>query len=276
MVNVKTYPVNTPGAYVNTSGITAADVLVVDRNGIGVKHSASFNTGTNTEDIIEYQWYGVRPATRPSGTYLLEMSEVLTSVDRTYIYRVGPSPAVGFVFTVYSGTKIAKYRVQSGDTTQNVRDGLQAAIDALSWGFSVTTTAVGVNSIEVVVGDTTNELTNLVGQEKYKNGYYTIIGGVTFIVFEQESTTSQPALPAVAASYNYTALKPTPSLITTYLLEPLYIINYDEGTATPANINGVPIIGNVPANECVVYDFGQKIYFHLPLVAGEIINVISK
>lgn len=276
MVNVKTYQVNTPGSFVNTSGITAADVLVVDRNGIGVKHSTAFNTGSSTEDIVEYQWYGVRFATRPSGTYLLEMSEVVTSVDRTYVYRVGPSPAVGYVFVVYNGTKIAHYRVQSGDTTQDVRDGLQAAIDALSWGFSVTTTAVGVNSIEVVVGDTTNELTQMVGQEKYKNGYYTVIGGVTFIVFEQESLTSQPALPAVAASYNYTALKQIPSLITTYLLEPLYVINYDEPNATPANINGIPIIGNVPANECVVYEFGQKIYFQLPLVAGEIINVISK
>jgi len=26
----------------------------------------------------------------------------------------------------------------------------------------------------------------------------------------------------------------------------------------------------------VVYQFGQKIYFELPLLAGEIINVISK
>lgn len=276
MVNVKTYQVFTPGTFVNTSGIVAADVMVVDRNGIGVKHSTSFNTGTFESDIVEYQWYGVKFTTRPSGTYLLEMSEVITSTDRTYIYRVGPAPAVGYVFAVYSGSKIAHYRVQSGDTTQDVRDGLQAAIDALTWGFTVTTTAVGVNSIEVVVGDATNQLTNMVGQEKYKNGYYTIIGGTTFIVFEQESLTAQPSLPAVAASYNFTDLKATPGLITDYLNEPLFVINYDEGAATLANINGVPILGNVPANECVVYQPGQKIYFELPLLAGEIINVISK
>jgi hypothetical protein len=276
MVSVKTYIVPAPQSYVDTSGIVAADVMVVDRNGIGVKHSTQFNTGTSSQSIKAYQWYGVRPQTRPPGTYLIEISEVIGATDRTYVFRVGPTPTVGWTYTLYFGAILAVYTAQAGDTATDVRDGLVAAVNAQTWGVSVTATAQSTNELEVVVDDTTTTLTNLVGKEKWKNGYYVTITGVNYIVLEQESTTSQPALPAVAASYNFTALNIMPSDIQTYLTEPLYITSFSESVAGTANINGVPIIGNVPANECVVYQFGQKIYFELPLLAGEIINVISK
>jgi hypothetical protein len=276
MVSVKTYIVPAPQSYVDTSGIVAADVMVVDRNGIGVKHSTAFNTGTSSQSIKAYQWYGVRPQTRPPGTYLIEISEVIGSTDRTYVFRVGPVPTAGWTYTLYFGAILAVYTAQAGDTATDVRDGLVAAVNAQTWGVSVTATAQSTNELEVVVDDTTTTLTNLVGKEKWKNGYYVTITGVNYIVLEQESTTSQPALPAVAASYNFTALNIMPSDIQTYLTEPLYITSFSESVAGTANINGVPIVGNVPANECVVYQFGQKIYFELPLLAGEIINVISK
>lgn len=276
MVSVKTYIAPAAQSYVDTSGIVAADVMVVDRNGIGVKHSTAFNTGTNGEDIKAYQWYGVRPQTRPPGTFLIEISEVIGATDRTYVFRVGPSPTAGWTYTLYFGAILAVYTAQAGDTATDVRDGLVAAVNAQTWGVSVTATAQSTNELEVVVDDTTTTLTNLVGKEKWKNGYYVTITGVNYIVLEQESTTSQPALPAVSASYNFTALNIMPSDIQTYLTEPLYITSFSESVAGTANINGVPIVGNVPANECVVYQFGQKIYFELPLLAGEIINVISK
>jgi hypothetical protein len=276
MVSVKTYIVPAAGSYVDTSGIVAADVMVVDRNGIGVKHLTAFNTGTSSQSIKAYQWYGVRPQTRPPGTYLIEISEVIGSTDRIYVFRVGPVPTAGWTYTLYFGAILAVYTAQAGDTATDVRDGLVAAVNAQTWGVSVTATAQSTNELEVVVDDTTTTLTNLVGKEKWKNGYYVTITGVNYIVLEQESTTSQPALPAVSASYNFTALNVMPSDIQTYLTEPLYITSFSESVAGTANINGVPVIGNVPANECVVYQFGQKIYFELPLLAGEIINVISK
>ena len=276
MVSVKTYIVPAPQSYVDTSGIVAADVMVVDRNGIGVKHSTAFNTGTSSQSIKAYQWYGVRPQTLPPGTYLIEISEVIGSTDRIYVFRVGPVPTAGWTYTLYFGSILAVYTAQAGDTATDVRDGLVAAVNAQTWGVSVTATAQSTNELEVVVDDTTTTLTNLVGKEKWKNGYYVTITGVNYIVLEQESTTAQPSLPAVAASYNFTALTVMPSDIQTYLTEPLYITSFSQSVAGTANINGVPIVGNVPANECVVYQFGQKIYFELPLLAGEIINVISK
>ena len=276
MVSVKTYIVPAAQSYVDTSGIVAADVMVVDRNGIGVKHSTTFNTGTNTEDIKAYQWYGVRPQTRPPGTFLIEISEVIGSTDRTYVFRVGPSPSAGWTYTLYFGSILAVYTSQSGDTATDVRDGLVAAVNAQTWGVSMTATAQSTNELEVVVDDLTTTLTNLVGKEKWKNGYYVTISGTNYIVLEQESTTAQPALPAVGASYDFVDLTVMPSDIQTYLTEPLYITSFSESVAGAANISGVPIVGNVPPNECVVYQFGQRIYFELPLLAGEIINVISK
>ena len=159
MVSVKTYIVPAAGSYVDTSGIVAADVMVVDRNGIGVKHSTSFNTGTNSESIKAYQWYGVRPQTRPPGTYLIEISEIIGSTDRTYVFRVGPSPSAGWTYTLYFGSILAVYTSQAGDTATDVRDGLVAAVNAQTWGVSVTATAQSTNELEVVVDDLTTTLT---------------------------------------------------------------------------------------------------------------------
>ena len=83
-------------------------------------------------------------------------------------------------------------------------------------------------------------------------------------------------MPAVAASYDFADLTYFPSTIQTYLQEPAVVITFGESVADQADIDGAPLAGNVPANECVVYQPEQKIYFNLPLVAGEVINVISK
>jgi len=276
MITVKTYIVPQAQAYVDTTGIVAGDVIVVDRNGIGVKHTDTFNTAPEEKDIVAYQWYGVRQVVRPPGTFLIEISEVLGSTDRTYVFRVGPTPSVGYTYTLYFGTILAVYTSQAGDTATDVRDGLVGAVNAQTWGVSVTATAQSTNELEVVVDDTTTTLTNLVGKERWKNGYYTTISGVNYIVLEQQSDTAYPSLPALAASYDYDDLKAIPSDIQTYLEEPLSIINFSESVAGQADINGIPQVGAVPFNECVVYQRGQKIYFNLPLLPGEIINVISK
>lgn len=276
MINVKTYIVQQAGSYVDTSGIVAADVMVVDRNGIGVKHTDQFNTAPSNQDITEYQWYAVRQVVRPPGTSLIEISEILTGSDRTYIFRVGLTPSAGYTFTFYSGTILATYTSQAGDTATDIRDALVTAINTQTWGVTITATAQSTNELEVVVDDTTTTLTNLVGKERWKNGYYVTLSGVNYIVFEQQSDTAYPSLPALAASYDYDDLKAIPSDIYTYLEEPLSIINFSESVAGQADINGIPQVGAVPFNECVVYQAGQKIYFNLPLLPGEIINVISK
>ncbi len=126
------------------------------------------------------------------------------------------------------------------------------------------------------MNDTTTTLTNLVGKERWKNGYYTTISGVNYIVLEQQSDTAQPSLPALAASYDFDNINDIPSTIQTYLQEPLTISSFSESVAGQADIDKIPQAGNVPFNECVVDEAGQKIYFQLPLEAGEIINVISK
>jgi len=276
MVSVKTYTASVNSDFITTSGIIADDVIVVDRNGIGVKHDTAFEAGTDTEDIIAYEWYGIQPQARPPGTFLIKISEVIGSTDRTYVFRVGSSPAAGWTFAVYFGPIIAKYTSQSGDTAEDVRDGIISAINAQTWGVSVTATAQSTNEIEVVVNDIITALSLIVGKEKWKNGHFTVISSQNYMILEQSSTTAEPSLPAVAASYNFSAMTLINSGIEFYLQEPLFITSYSESVAGSASIDGIPVVGNIPFNECVVYEPEQRIYFHLPLQAGEIINVISK
>lgn len=91
MITVKTYIVPRQAqAYVDTTGIVADDVMVVDRNGIGVKHSDTFNTAPEVHCGLPVVRCVV---VRPPGTYLIEISEVLGDTDRTYVFVVGPSPS---------------------------------------------------------------------------------------------------------------------------------------------------------------------------------------
>ena len=91
------------------------------------------------------------------------------------VFEFGPTPTVGVVYSLYFDQTVAKYKVQAGDTTEDVRDGLQAAVNAASWGTTIVTTPLYTNQLQIVItGDTVYPRYQL-GEEKFKKGYYVII-----------------------------------------------------------------------------------------------------
>ena len=275
MYGSRTYNIVAVQPYIDVVGIVAGDVVIIDRNGIGIKHSTAFG-GTQTVNVYTYEWYGIRLGSLSSGNYLITIYNTLTGGNREILYEFGPTPVAGTTYSVYYGSTIAKYRVSSGNTTTNVRDGLKSAIDAATWGTTVTTTSVSTNRLRVNITGATVNLTTQLGTEKYKKGRYTTISGTTYIIIEQEAATAYPTLPAVAASYAFTALTPITGTVEAYLSEPLTAYTYSDSLTTTTSITGIPVVGSVTAGECVVDETAQRIWFDADLNFGEIIKVFQK
>ncbi len=261
--------------YLDVVGLVAADVIVVDRNGIGVKHGTVF-TGTETVSVKTYEWYGVKQETGTTSNYLMTLTNSIVGGNRVIVFRVGPTPVVGTVFAVYYGSIIAQYVVQSGDTTEDVRDGLKSAIDGQSWTTTVTTTNIGTNRLQVEITGTDVDMTVQFGSQKYKKGYYTTIAGINYILVEAGSATTWPTLPALGVSYAYSLLVPITGTVEDYLSQPLTVYNYTESTTGTTDITAIPSVTGVTFNECVVDQNQQRVWFWENLAVGEKIKIFQK
>jgi hypothetical protein len=277
MYRSRTYEVIEAQNYIDVVGLTAADVVVVDRNGIGVKHTINFATGATPTATSTFSWYGVKIGTNSINQWLLTISDSIIGGQRTVIYEVGSVVTAGKTYALFRGNQVAKYTAAAGNTATTVRDGLKSAIDAVSWsGFTVTTTAVSTNRLQLVINIPTVGFTTYLGQEKWKKGRYAIISGVEYLLEYIESTSSEPALPALAASYQFSAITPMPLGLESYINEPLTGRVFSTGNGATTDIIAFAGTINVPANECVVSEALQRIYFSDTLGLGEVIKVFQK
>jgi len=275
MYGSRTYQVGAEQPYIDVVGMVAQDVVIIDRNGIGVRHTFAFG-GTQTADVYTYEWYGVKLGSLSSGNWLITISNSLSGGNRTIIYEFGPTPTVGSTYSVYYGSIIAKYTVQSGDNTAAVRNGLKAAIDAASWGTTVTTSSVSTNRLQVNITGAVVNFTTQLGTQKFKKGRYVTLSGVNYIIIEQESLTAYPTFPSVAASYAFTSLTAIVGSVQNYLNEPLTASTYSASLTTTTQITGIPVVGSVTPGQAVVDESAQRIWFDSNLNIGEVIKVFQK
>lgn len=259
-------------------GIYADDVVVVDRNGIGIKHNQTFGGSVN-KTVYTYEHYSIKQVTISSGNYLIPVVDEIVffpSTERTMVFEFGPSPTVGIVYSLYFDQTFAKYKVQVGDTTEDVRDGLQAAVNAASWGTTIVTTALYSNQLQLVItGDTVYPRYQL-GQEKFKKGYYVTIDGVYYALYQAVSFTAFPTLPSVAASYSLNDIVKITGTMESSLYEPYSQYFYSTSVGGSTNITDIATVGSVNPGECVIDVFNQRIWFDNNLNFGEIIKLFVK
>ena len=275
MIGYKSYTVTDVLPYVDVNSIVGDRVLVVDRNGIGVKHGTTFS-GIETVDVYTFEWYGLKQETSTSTNSIIVLSNFIIGSDRRIILRVGTTSIAGFVYSVYYDTIIASYLVQAGDTSEDVRDGLISAINGESWGTTISVTAIGANRIQLDITGTDIVPQVKLGSQLYRNGYYITIAGVNYILEEANSKIGWPSLPAIGASYAYTLLDPLFASVQDYLFQPLTVSNYTEVLSGTTDITAIPSVDGVPFNECVVDENQQRVWFHENLNIGETIKVIYR
>lgn len=268
--------------YLDIAGIYADNVLIIDRNGIGIKHNTTFSGGSINRDVYTYFYYQVKATQITANDYIIPITEdfVLDPRSLDVLYEFGPSPTPGVVYSIYFGNQIAKYKIASGNTTQTVRDAIKAALDALTWpaGTTLTTSSVSTNRLQVTVSGDFAYPSIQLGTEKYKKGYYIIYLGRYYTLVEAESTTAYPTLPAVAASYSLNAITQIPlgSTVEGYLAEPNSTYTYSDSVTNTTALIGIPAVGNVPAGECVIDFYNQRIWFDSNLNIGETIKIFQK
>lgn len=264
--------------YLPIFGIYADDVVVVDRNGIGIKHSQTFGGAVN-KTVYTYEHYSIKQVTILSSNYLIPVVDEIVffpSTERTMVFEFGPAPTVGVVYSLYFDQTVAKYKVQVGDTTEDVRDGLQAAVNAASWGTTIVTTPLYSNQLQLVItGDTVYPRYQL-GEEKFKKGYYVIIDDVYYAFSQAVSLTAFPTLPAIAASYSINDITRITGTMESSLYEPYSQYFYSTSVGGSTAITDIPTVGSVNPGECVIDVFNQRIWFDGNLNFGEIIKLFVK
>lgn len=264
--------------YLSIFGIYADDVVVVDRNGIGIKHTQTFGGAVN-KTVYTYEHYSIKQVTISSSNYLIPIVDEIVffpSTERTMVFEFGPTPTVGIVYSLYFDQNVAKYKVQAGDTTEDVRDGLEAAVNAASWGTTIVTTPLYSNQLQLVItGDTVYPRYQL-GEEKFKKGYYVIIDNVYYAFSQAVSLTAFPTLPAIAASYSINDITKITGTMESSLYEPYSQYFYSTSVGGSTAITDIPTVGSVNPGECVIDVFNQRIWFDGNLNFGEIIKLFVK
>ena len=275
MLGAKSYTNGVPRPYINVSGVDAQAVIVVDRNGIGVKHIDYF-PGSEDTDLITYEYYGVNTETPTATNDLKVLSDYISGTDRQIILRVGDTPIAGFVYSVYSGSIIASYLVQSGDTANDVRDAIIAEIDATSWGTTVVCTPIGSDRIQIDITGTSVDLFTKIGSQIFKKGYYVIISTISYIIEEKTDPFTWPTLSTPPTSLAFGLLVPLTGSVEAYLTDALSTYTYNDSMTGAVTITAIATSSNVPFNQCVIDETAQKIWFTEDLSYGEIIKVFYK
>ena len=208
---------------VSTPQIAASRVLEVSRNGIGMQKSSG-GSATVTADVIRYECVSQEFGAPDYQKYLIITSTVNTLTSRTYTYEVGPVVSVGDVYGVKRNNFLSTtYMVQTGDTTQDVRDGLQAAVDAYSWGAIVTCAAVGTDKFTAQVNSLVIQLEPYIIKAEnalYQTGRYVNLYGKDYLIENQEGSTGFQTLGALAGSYAFSSLEYMPTGIVNYINNP--------------------------------------------------------
>ena len=261
--------------YVPVSGVVAEDVVDVHRNGIGVKFNTAFEDVPLTVDVYSFQWYGVDTSiTLDSGAYIIKIYDSV-GLFRTVLYEFGPTVGVGYVYLFTNGTNFASYAAAPLDTAEQVRDGIETALNAVSWGFTFTTLALGTNQLKITFTNT-DEFQTFIGRSTYKTGYYCSISGVDYQLYYADNPNAYPTLPSYDPDYDFSELVEMVGGIEAYLDDPNSDNTFSDTLEGVTDINGIPGPLSVPDQECVISESEQRIYFHEVLNFGELIKVFQK
>ena len=257
--------------YVPVFNTTAANVTVVDRNGIGVRLASTF--GNTTRDVFVYNWFAiVTNFTLASGEYFIETVNYGND-ERTV--KIGPTVTAGRVYAISDGVEIVSYTAQTGDTVTDVRDGIKAAVDTGNWGYTINTANISSDRFTMDMDDDQpRTFSYKIGKPKYKAGI-TIDTGY-FIFGEEQSEITYPTI-TIPASFPYTSMTFLPgNNLEAYLHEPNlfgYTLNPTAG-AGAVELTEVPGLTN--PSTCVIDESQQRVYFDSNMALGAKIKIFQK
>lgn len=260
------------------ASVIKEDILTVDRNGIGLQRG-EFGAADITADAFSFELTLETSDPNVSDTfYFIILSDTVATPNRTVLVEVGPEVQVNATYIFWIQPESATYTVQPGDTVEDVRDGILAAINAATWTDSVSPMAVSTDKIRVLVDNDTALFETNIMSLLYKTGYYTqfqINGGPlkTYLIEQNSSSASPPPLGTLDSSYIYSDLTYAPLGIEILLKEPSYTqYDYSSTASGTTDISDSPQIGTVPPGKYVYHN--SVLHFADYLNIGEYIKMI--
>jgi len=270
------YTVATELNYIPVSGVVAEDVIKVTRSGKDIRITEFDSSPVNT-DIYSFQWYGISTEiTLPVNMYIITVfNSVIGGVQRIVKYEIGSVVGRDYTFTFTNGTNIASYTSKLGDVTEDIRDALITALEAVSWGFTITVTPISTNQIYIEI-DGTGDFGYYIGRATYKTGYYCTINSEDYLIYYDDDFSAYPTLPGINASYDFTDLTLMDDGIEAYLDDPTTTNTFSETLEGVSAISSIPGEDTVPNQFCVIENTEQRVYFWETLGFGENIKIYQK
>jgi hypothetical protein len=243
-----------------------ADLLYLDREGVGIRFGNEFSTEDLTCGI--YSFTRLSPKSLPvagvGGTFF---PSVVTTTSggciRKYILIGGAPTSTGNSYIFMFRGIMARYTPVPGDSIATVVAGLKNEINGTDFG-SYEITAASSSNILTITFNNSFQIPGMYNAYndslQFESGLYakiSILGEESdYLIERNESNDDFPSIPAVAGSYAFSSLTNVGAIENYIKLfhSPLYTITYNSYYAATgtASITGVPFV--VPTTSSAVYD----------------------
>lgn len=284
MIQSKQITVST-GRSCSSYGIPFANLLAIKREGIGFKFEETPTADeTQTIEAFSFQYKGSKPFTPPPGFMFFQASNGVPNppnTNRLQYFYVGVGVMEGVVYKFTSNGTTVSYTTPASPTRASVLAGIASLINAGGWAVYVSATVVTLDRVEINISSTnpTYQFTAeaITGQEfTFISGIYCTIDGLEYIINSDQDYISMPAVPALAASYDFGDL--TQELLASFLSDPLYSQQYLVITSLGnTDIDLIPVAVDLyPSDGNTVFVSSDTLYFANIFSIFETITILYK
>lgn len=285
MIQSKQIQVSAPAQQCSIYGIPFADLLAIDREGVGLMiEPVPTSDETQNVEAFSFQYKGSKPFTPPPGFMFFQASNGVPNppnTNRLQYFYVGVGVMEGVVYKFTSNGTTVSYTTPASPTRASVLAGIASLINAGGWAVFVSATVVTLDRVEINISSTnpayqfTAEA--ITGQEfTFISGIYCVIDGVEYIINSSQSYISMPAIPSLASSYDFPDLTLGP--LSAFLSDPLYSQQYNVITSLGnTDIDLIPIpVSTFPTDGNVCFVDTENVYFASIFSTFETITILHK
>lgn len=273
------------GRECSTYGIPFENILAIKREGIGFKFEQTPTADeTQTVEAFSFRYKGSKPFTPPPGFSFFQASNsvpVPPGTNRLQYFYVGVGVMEGVVYKFTSNGTTVSYTTPASPTRASVLAGIASLINAGGWAVFVSATVVSLDRVEINISSpnpayqfTAEAIT---GQEfTFISGIYCTINGLEYIISSSQSYITDPAIPSLAASYDFGDL--TQELLSSFLSDPLYSQQYLVITSLGnTDIENIPVpVSMYPTDGNTCYVSTDNMYFANNFSTFETITILHK
>lgn len=263
-------------------GHTYDDTFAVKREGIGwVIVSPDTVSSTESGEVYTYTRKSEKPTIADLNTYIIKRVESRIISTYSAQFEVGASVPIGAMYSITLLGETVTYTSLAGDTNINVRDGIRALINANTYSVSVTTSITSAGYLRVVYvsnSDSAEAEVQTANSVLYQAGAVLVYNDDEYLIGNANSTTTYPAIPPIAASYDLNDLVLMPNGLKLHISEVGYTETvYNQTASGTADITGFTTQIYAPGiNEVMINEDANQLVFGSDFGTEELVTIVFK